>query len=65
MYVVTDSFGTRQVAWTWAQALSWLACCSERATIANRLTGRVLAARHQGAGRLSTSWPTAPVGEGF
>lgn len=48
MYLITDDYGTRQTAWTWAQALEWLAACSPNAVIQNRFTGRVLASRVQG-----------------
>ena len=47
MYRITDDFGTNRTAWTWAQALEWLACCSGEAHIRNRFTGRILAARIQ------------------
>ena len=45
MYRITDSYGTRQHAWTWCAALSWLAACSPEARIENRITGRVIAQR--------------------
>ena len=45
MYLVLDSYGTRQAAWSWASALQWLAACSPDAQIVSRVTGRVLAAR--------------------
>lgn len=47
MYRITCNFGTNQTAWTWAEALAWLACCGSTGTITNRLTGRTLAVRHQ------------------
>ena len=47
MYRITCSYGTRRTAWTWREALSWLACCGTTAIITNRFTGRVLAVRHQ------------------
>ena len=47
MYLITDTFGTRQVAWSWAQALDWLRYTSERGMIRNRFTGRVIAIRVQ------------------
>ena len=45
MYLITDSYGTRQTAWSWTNALSWLAACSPDARISNRFTGRLLATR--------------------
>lgn len=45
MYRITDSYGTNQIAWRWADAMSWLAACSPSAQITNRLTGRFIAAR--------------------
>lgn len=45
MFLITDDYGTRRVAWTRAEALSWLAACSPRAEIRNRFTGRLLARR--------------------
>lgn len=39
MYLITDSFGTRQTA------MEWLRCCSDDARITNRVTGRCLARR--------------------
>lgn len=45
MYLITDTYGTRQVAWRYATAVEWLAACSPRAEIRNRFTGRVLAWR--------------------
>lgn len=45
MYLITDSYGTRQTAWTRSGALSWLAACSPDATITHRLTGKVVAVR--------------------
>lgn len=47
MYRVTDDYGTNQTRWTWCTALQWLAAASPRATVRNRLTGRLIAARHQ------------------
>jgi hypothetical protein len=47
MYRITDNYGTDRTAWTWTEALAWLACCSEYAHISNRFTGRLLASRHQ------------------
>lgn len=47
MYLITDSYGTRQVAWTFRQALSWVAACSPEAAIKNRFTGRTIATRVQ------------------
>jgi hypothetical protein len=44
MYLITDDFGTRQRAWTRAQALDWLAFCSPKATVTN-IWGRVVASR--------------------
>jgi hypothetical protein len=49
MYLITDSYGTRQVAWRWATALQWLACTArEGGAIRNRFTLGVIARRHQG-----------------
>ncbi len=45
MYLITDNYGTRQVAWTWAEALSWLEAAAPVATIRNRFTLRVIARR--------------------
>lgn len=45
MYLIIDSFGTNQTAWTKAGALAWLAACSPSAVIVHRLTGRTVAAR--------------------
>lgn len=45
MYLITDSYGTRKVAWSRSEAIAWLAACSPDAVIRNRITGRVLAAR--------------------
>lgn len=45
MFMVTDSYGTRQTCWSWAEALRWLAACSPVAQVRNRFTGRVIAAR--------------------
>lgn len=45
MYLITDTYGTHQTAWTFAQALAWLSACSPQAFITNRFTGRVVAAR--------------------
>jgi hypothetical protein len=48
MYRIRDDYGTDKVAWTWAEALAWLAACSPYAQINNRFTGRILAVRKQG-----------------
>lgn len=45
MFIITDTYGTRKVAWTRAEALCWLAVCSPDATITNRFTGRLVGAR--------------------
>jgi hypothetical protein len=45
MYRILDTYGTSQVAWTWREALAWLAACSPEARIVNRITGRTIAAR--------------------
>lgn len=45
MFLITDSYGTRQIAWTHADALDWLRHCSPSAEIRNRFTGRLLARR--------------------
>lgn len=47
MYVVTDSYGTRQTCWTWRTVLAWLAACSPDAIVTHRLTGVMLAHRSQ------------------
>jgi hypothetical protein len=47
MYIVKDTFGTRQVAWTFARALAWFPYCSEQAIIVNRITGELVAFRKQ------------------
>lgn len=47
MFLITDSYGTRKTAWTWAGALSWLAACSPDAAVFNRITGRLLVTRTQ------------------
>ena len=47
MYLITDSYGTKQTAWTYRQALAWVAACSPEATIRNRFTGRTIATRVQ------------------
>ena len=47
MYLITDTYGTRQVAWTFRQALAWVAACSPTAMIQNRFTGRTIATRVQ------------------
>jgi len=46
MFLITDSYGTRQIAWTMSGALSWLAVCSPDAVITNRFTGKRVAARY-------------------
>jgi len=45
MYLITDSYGTRQTCYTWRTALEWLAACSPDAAIFNRVTGRLLSTR--------------------
>jgi hypothetical protein len=45
MYRITCAYGTNQVAWSWREALAWLAVCGPRATICNRLTGATIAGR--------------------
>lgn len=47
MYLITDSFGTRQRAWSRADALDWLAHCSDEAQVTD-IFGRVVAIRIQG-----------------
>lgn len=44
MYLITDTFGTRQRAWSRAEALDWLAHCSEQAWV-HDLFGRLVATR--------------------
>jgi hypothetical protein len=46
MYLITDTYGTRQRAWTRTEALSWLAACSPEAKVTN-IWGRVVATRYQ------------------
>jgi hypothetical protein len=48
MYIITDSFGTRQRAWSRTEALAWLAKCSDQAQVAD-IFGRVVATRKVGA----------------
>ena len=45
MYCIVDTYGTRQTAWRWAAALTWLAACSPNAAIYHRVTGRLIAHR--------------------
>jgi len=48
MYLITDSYGTKQIAWSWAHALEWLTrCAPEDGMIRNRITKKVLATRVQ------------------
>jgi len=44
MFLITDTYGTRQRAWTRASALEWLAACSPEARVTN-IWGRVVAVR--------------------
>lgn len=44
MYLITDTYGTRQRAWTRTTALEWLAACSPEATVTD-IFGRVVATR--------------------
>lgn len=44
MYLITDSYGTRQRAWSRANALDWLRYCSPEAKITD-IFGRVVATR--------------------
>ena len=44
MYLITDSYGTSQRAWTRTTALAWLAACSPDAQVTN-VWGRVVALR--------------------
>lgn len=46
MYLITDTFGTRQRAWSRAEALEWLACCSDTAWV-HDIFGRLVATRVQ------------------
>lgn len=46
MFLIIDSYGTRQRAWTRRGALSWLACASPDACIVD-LFGRIVARRAQ------------------
>lgn len=45
MYLITDNYGTRKVAWRFCDAMEWLRYCSPVAEIRNRITGRVMARR--------------------
>lgn len=45
MYLIIDSYGTRQTCWTWAQALDWLRHCSPNAVVLHRLTKAPIAGR--------------------
>ena len=47
MYLITDTYGTRQRAWTRAEAFDWLRHCSPEAQIHN-IWGRLVAARRVG-----------------
>lgn len=47
MYEVLDTYGTRQVEWTYQAAHEWLSSCSEFAIIRHRATGELLASRSQ------------------
>jgi len=47
MYRITDTYGTDRTAWTWKEALAWLAVCSPTARIHSRITGRLIAGRNQ------------------
>jgi hypothetical protein len=44
MYLITDSFGTRQRAWSRTEALAWLAKCSDTAFV-HDCFGRLVATR--------------------
>lgn len=46
MYKVTDDYGTKQWAWTRAEALDWLLYCGPRAEVHN-VWGRLVAVRTQ------------------
>lgn len=48
MYLITDTYGTRQRAWTRTAALEWLAACSPEAQVHN-IWGRLVATRRVGA----------------
>lgn len=48
MYLITDTYGTRQRAWTRSEALAWLAACSPDAQVHN-IWGRLVATRTVGA----------------
>ena len=48
MYLITDSFGTRQRAWSRTEALAWLAKCSDTAFV-HDCFGRLVATRTVGA----------------
>lgn len=44
MYLITDTFGTRQRAWSRTEALAWLSKCSDTAWV-HDCFGRLLATR--------------------
>lgn len=44
MYLVIDNYGTRQRAWSRAEALDWLRYCAPHAIVRD-LFGRVVATR--------------------
>lgn len=47
MYIITDTYGTRQRSWSRADALDWLTYCSETAWV-HDIFGRLVAMRVQG-----------------
>jgi hypothetical protein len=47
MYIVKDNHGTRQICWTFTQAMEWLPFCADQAAIVGRFSGRVIATRTQ------------------
>lgn len=44
-YFIVDEYGTKQYAWTFADAADWLAYCAPRALIGNLYTNRFVASR--------------------
>lgn len=48
MYIITDTYGTRQRSWSRADALDWLTYCSETAWV-HDIFGRLVATRVQSA----------------
>lgn len=47
-YVVRDTNGTEQHAYTLKGAMAWLPACAQHCYVKDKLTGQILAARLQG-----------------